>query len=154
MHWSSKGRGGQHHAGLLADIRSAPRSPGRPSSVRVAQGRVVKQEDKPAVWNTRRYKELWSLAMKAGDEQEQSRMNDAEDGACAGGGASEECHPGTPAEEEMDVDDLDEVVPLGHGLHLLQSFPVGASSDGSEIQIGAHYPSSGGGTGRQATVPS
>ena len=141
-------------AGLLAEIRSASHPACRALSVRVAQGRIAKQEAKPAVWNTARYKELWSLALKAGDEQEQchgarSAVQGAMDASCAAAGSDVDRDASNATGEDMDAVDADEVVPLGDGLHLMQSFPGGDSSDGSESKIAAHYPSSGGGAGTQ-----
>jgi hypothetical protein len=137
--------------------------------VKVSRGRISKQEGKPAVWNTPRYKELWTLALKAGDEQEHHLQTQV---ACLGGTHAPwtaDCTSVDPMErdtdnhnnnggpDDMDVDhmeadgalnkgaaDLDDVVPLAGGVQLLQSsccsHPVDPSSDGS-VTIGAHYPS-------------
>lgn len=143
-----------YHAGLLADMRSASRSPIRATSVRVAHGRVSKLEAKPAVWNTPRYKDLWSLALKAGDEQEQDQetqrpVHGPEDEECAANCLADCDLSNISGAGEMDVD-VNEVVPVGSGLRLLQSYPIGASSDGSENKIGAHYPITEGDAGCQA----
>ena len=143
----------------MAEIESAARGLERSTHT---EGSTIKQAAKPAVWNTSRYKELWNLALQAGNEQEQAQSQGAADAPeaqadCAVGSSNHhessdmsgnvvlraDCVDAAPGgmgalDGRMDIE-----FPLGSGLSMLQSYPVaqGSSSDGSDIKIGAHYPS-------------
>lgn len=122
----------------------------------------MKQAAKPAVWNTSRYKELWNLALKAGSEQEQAQSQGAPNvpeaqADCVVGSSNHhdssdvsgngvlrgDCVDAAPGGMGTLDRCMDIAFPLGSGLSMLRSYPVaqGSSSDGSDTQIGAHYPS-------------
>ena len=111
------------------------------------------------MWNTSRYRELWDLALKAGNEQDQVQLQVAADmpegqGDCSVTTSNHHDLNDMSIDGEVQGDHVDAVpgglgaleggvdieFPLGSRLPMLRSYPVaqGSSSDGSDTKIGAH----------------